>query len=313
MNRKILITDHAHPILIEGLHSQGYKVEFIPNFDPKDLMSSVKDLYGIVINSKIKMTEEIIKNGLQLKFIARLGSGLEIIDLEYAKKKNIAVINSPGGNANAVAEHALGMLLCLSNNLRRADSEVRNKTWKREANRGWEVDGKTIGIIGVGNTGSALARKLSNWNVELLGYDKYKSEYTKEFSNMRESTIKEIQQEADIVSVHLPLTQETRHLIDDDFIKGCKKPFYLINTSRGPIMNTKALLRGLETRKIAGACLDVFENEKPDKYNSEEELLYSKLFEYDNIILSPHVAGWTHESLEKIGSIILNKILKLDS
>jgi D-3-phosphoglycerate dehydrogenase len=306
----VLVSDYVHDLLIEGLKAADYDVIYNPDFYYEDLGEILPRLQGIVINSKIKMTKEMIDLNPNLNFIARLGSGLEIIDVNYAKENGIRVINSPAGNANAVGEHALGMLLALANNLCISNKEVKAFKWNRELNRGWELEGKTIGIVGVGHTGTAFAQKLMGWNVNVLGYDKYKSQYTKEMPHVKETNLEEIQQKADIISFHLPLTPETRHLVDFDFINQCKDGVVLINTSRGNVIKTSALVEGLKSGKVYGACLDVFENEKPNNYCEKERQIYSELFSFKNVLVSPHIAGWTHESLQKIATIILDKILE---
>ncbi|NNF20987.1 MAG: hypothetical protein HKN67_03520 [Saprospiraceae bacterium] len=308
MNQKVLVTDHCHKVLRDGLGQLGYDVIFEPDFNPVNLAEAVVDLTGIVINSKIKMTAEIIDQAKNLKFIGRLGSGLEIIDLDYARTKGIKVFNSPEGNRNAVAEHVMGMLLCLCNNLLRSDKEVRHKIWKREANRGMELSGKTIGIIGLGNTGSSLARKLSGWALDVIYYDPYVLNTPEELNYISKVGLETICERADIISLHVPLTEETRWMVDEEFLSKCKESLILINTSRGNVVKTSDLVKHLESGRIKGACLDVFENEKPHQFTSEEDQLYSKIYAMDNVVLSPHIAGWTHESLFKIGDVLLSKI-----
>lgn len=286
----------------------GYEVTYDPNYDPLDLDGTLPSLAGIIINTKIKMTAERIRLASNLKFIGRLGSGLDIIDLPAAKSRGIAVLNSPEGNRNAVAEHAVGMLLCLANNIRRGDTEVRNKLWNREENRGFELAGKTVGLIGFGNTGQALARKLSRWALKVTYYDPYVLDIPEDLSNIESVTIHQLQREADIISLHVQLTQETEKMINENFLLNCKKGLVLINTSRGAVVETRDILQALETGQLSGACLDVFENEKPHSFTSEENQLYERLYSLDNVVLTPHVAGWTHESLRKIAETLLTKI-----
>ena len=237
-----------------------------------------------------------------------MGSGLEIIDLDYASQKGIHVINTPTGNNNAVAEHAMGMLLALSNNLLRADSQVRQKIWNREQNRGWELRGKTIGIIGFGHTGSQFAKKMSSWELNIISYDKYRVQYGPEWDFVSKVTLEDILRESDVISLHLPLTDETRKLVNKDFINRCKDKVIIVNTSRGHVLDTADLVDALERGKVGGACLDVFENEKPHTYSQSEINTYNRLFSMDNVVLSPHIAGWTFESLEKIAQVMLEKI-----
>ena len=306
--KKALITDKVHPLLIKGLEDRGYVVDFDTSVTMDSLGPIINEYHLVVINSKIKMYREMIDRATQLEVICRLGSGLEIIDLPYAESKNITVINTPSGNNNAVAEHTMGMLLSLSNNLMRADREVRQMIWRREENRGWELRGKTVGIIGFGHTGSQLAKKLSSWELNVLSYDKYRIHYGEEWNFVRRVNLEDILKESDIISLHLPLTEETRNLVDERFINSCKDKVILINTSRGKILNTKHLVEALEKGKVGGACLDVFENEKPHTYSQSEINTLTRLYALDNVVLSPHIAGWTKESLERIARIILEKL-----
>lgn len=308
--KKILITDHVHSILSEKLKEAGFDLELNPAFEYEKLPGVIMNYIGIIINSKIKMTPQLMDLGEQLQFIGRLGSGLDIIDLEYAKKKNIDVISTPEGNRNAVSEHALGMLLSLANNLHRSDYQVRNKIWKREENRGFEIKDKVIGIVGLGNTGQSFAEKVSCWAHRVLFYDKYLLETPKSLSNIERVSLEYLQENSDIISLHLPLTTETEHFVDNYFINKCKPGFVLINTSRGKIVNTNAIIQGMTTHHIGGLCLDVFENEKPDLYDENERVIYDTLFDFENAVFSPHVAGWSNESLERIALVMAEKIIR---
>ena len=310
--RKVLITDYVHDRLISGMTELGFTVSYDQNFDPSKLENVVGELSGIVINSKIKMTRTIIESAPHLKFIGRLGSGLEIIDLEAAKEKDIAVFNTPSGNCDAVAEHAIGMLLMLNNNLMRADQQVRQKHWDREGNRGIELMGKTLGIIGLGHTGRSMARKLSGWALDIIYYDPYVLENPKDYDYLSKVSLETLCSEADIISLHVPLTEETKGMVNRELLTNLTKKPVLINTSRGKVVDTQALVYALEQRLIRGACLDVFENEKPHTFTSEEDQLYNRLYAFENVILSPHIAGWTHESLFKIADGLVEKIKKLD-
>ncbi len=307
---KVLITDGVHPVLFQGLEQLGFENDYHPNITLEDVHQIIHQYEGIVINSKIIADKTMFDKAQKLIFIARLGSGMEIIDQAYAQFKNIHVINSPEGNRNAVAEHALGMLLSLANNLNQADREVRKMHWDREKNRGFELYGKTIGIIGFGHTGSTFAKRLQGLEMNILAYDKYKTDYTLPFSFVKEAKLEEIKTQADIISFHLPLTNETRHYCNKTFIHECKKGVILINTSRGQVIKTNDLIIALENGKVSGACLDVFENEKTHTFSEQEKEMYQKLYDYDQVILSPHVAGWTHESKYKLSKIILEKLEK---
>ena len=308
MQKRILITDKVHPHLLQGLKERGYQMVYDTHITLQQVGIVIHDYHGIIINSKIKMDASLIDRGRNLEFIARLGSGMEIVDIPHAKSKGIRVINTPEGNCNSVGEHAIGMLLILANNLNQGNEEVKNFEWNREKNRGWELKGKTLGIIGVGHTGSSLATKLSSWEMNILGYDKYKKGYGVHMPFIKETSLEELLEKSDIVSFHLPLSEETIGMCNSEFIQKCKDGVVLINTSRGKVIPTGDLIAGLESGKVGGACLDVFENEKVKSYSEEEKELYNQLFQYDNVIVSPHVAGWTKESLIKIAELVLERI-----
>lgn len=306
--KKVLITDGVHPLLIEGLQADGYHIDYHPKISLEQVRKMIAPYSGIVINSKITMDKTMFDAAPKLEFVARLGSGMEIVDQEHAAEKGVAVHSAPEGNCNAVGEHALGMLLALANNLVQSDVEVRQKIWRREANRGYEVMGKTVGIIGFGHTGSRLAKKLSGMEMTILAYDKYKKGYADDLDYVKETTLEEIMAQADIISLHLPLKPETFHYVDAGFIANMAKPFILINTSRGTCVDTHALLEELENGKVLGACLDVFENEKTATFTEAENQIYRQLYEYPNVILSPHIAGWTVESKRRLAEVLLQKI-----
>ena len=307
---KVLITDGVHSLLIEGLTAAGYYCDYKPSISLEDVRAIIQEYQGIIINSKITVDRSFLDKATQLKFIGRLGSGLEIIDLEYAKTKEVAVHRAPDGNCDAVAEHAMGMLLSFAINLRRSDQQVRHNNWQREQNRGWELMGKTVGIIGFGYTGIALAKRLMGFGVRVLVYDKYKSNYAKEMPHVIETNMEQIQEESDVLSFHLPSTPETKGMVGADYWKKFTNPLVLINTSRGNIINTKALLEALDSGQIIGACLDVFENEKPITYTKNENLLFQDLFARENVLVTPHIAGWTVESKERLAELLLDRIMK---
>ncbi|MBL7829363.1 MAG: hydroxyacid dehydrogenase [Saprospiraceae bacterium] len=307
--KRVLITDDCHPILTEGLTKLGYVCDYIPDISPEETLEAIPEYEGLIINSKILVDQKFLEKAQKLRFIGRLGSGMEIVDQQLAAEKGVAVFSSPEGNRNAVAEQALGMLLALSNNLVRSDREVRQNIWRREANRGFELKGKTIGLIGFGHTGSTFAKKLQGMEMRVLAYDKYKPEgYAEEMPWVEETTMESIKSGADVISLHLPLTTETRHLVDHQFIRSCKKGFVLLNTSRGKCVKTVDVLQGLEDGWIGGACLDVFENEKPQTYTEEENQIYQRLHRFDQVVLTPHIAGWTHESKRLLAEVLLKKI-----
>jgi len=303
---KILFIDTIHPLLKQELEKENHICDTAYNKNKAEIEQIINNYHGVIIRSRFKIDKQFIDCGSNLKFIARAGSGLENIDVDYAKNKNIHCYNAAEGNRQAVAEHALGMLLSLFNNLNRADLEVRNGIWKREENRGVELVGKTVAIIGYGNNGSAFAEVLKGFSVKILAYDKYLKDYP------YKSTMETIYKEADIVSLHIPLTEETSYLVNDNFINSFEKDIYLINTARGKCTNTKHLVAALENGKIKGACLDVLEYEETSFKNLSTKRKASDmqyLINSKKTILSPHIAGWTKESNVKIAKVLLNKFI----
>ena len=302
---KIIFIDTTHPKLIKDLNYKGFICDQAYDKSRSEILKIIMNYDGIVIRSRFKIDKTFINAAKKLKFIARAGSGTENIDLHYANKKNIKCFNAAEGNRQAVAEHALAMILNLLNNIRVSDQEIRRGIWDREKNRGIELSDKTIGIIGFGNTGSSFAKILENFNVKILAYDKYKEKYK------FQSNLDEILEFSDIISLHIPLTEETKYLVNENFIDKAKKPFYIINTSRGQCVETKALIKGLKDQKILGACLDVFEQEKNsfEKIGENADLKY--LIESNKTILTPHIAGWTFESNYKIADTLSKKIINL--
>jgi D-3-phosphoglycerate dehydrogenase len=306
--KKILISDTVHPVLIDGLIKKGFLVDYYPDIKPDETKKILAAYSGIIINTKTKMNRAMLESGSKLEFIGRLGSGLDIIDLAFAKEQDISVFSAPEGNRNAVAEHALGMLLSLLNNLNRADKEVRQKEWNREENRGRELAGLVVGIIGYGHTGSCFAEKLSGMRVKVLAYDKYKEHFADNIRYVEECSLEELKKDADVISFHLPLTGETEHFVNREFISTCKDGIIIMNTSRGKIIETTVLIEEIHSGKVAGACLDVFENEKPQTFTKNEQKIYDDLYKLDNVILSPHIAGWTFESIRRIAEVLLSRI-----
>ncbi len=306
---RVLITDDCHPLLIERLEGRGFAVDFEPDITAETTAQRIGDYAGLIINSKIRVDENFLQKAGKLQFVGRLGSGMEVVDRPAAAALGIKVVSSPEGNRNAVAEQATGMLLSLANNLHRADREVRQKTWQREKNRGWELMGKTIGIIGFGHTGSWFARKLAGFDMTVLAFDKYLPPgFAAGQPHVREVFLEEIFEKADIISLHLPLTAETKHFADGTFFEKCRPGFVLINTSRGMCVKTADLLENLLSGKCAGACLDVFENEKTGTFTEEESAMYEKIYALENVALAPHIAGWTHESKRKMAETVLEKL-----
>lgn len=306
MKGRVLITDNAHPLLVEGLRADGFEVDYLPHITPDEVAHVIDGYEGLIINSKIYAGKELITKGVKLKFIGRLGSGLEVIDVPFATGRGIYAFNSPEGNRNAVAEHALGMLLSMMNNIVIANKQVKNYEWKREENRGTELSGKTVGLIAYGNTAQAFARLLQPFNATVLAYDKYVNDFGNEY--VTESTLEEIVEKADVLSLHLPLTKETRYMVDYNYLSSFRKPFWLINTSRGKVLRTVDVLKALQEGKLLGAALDVLENEQINKLSAEEQEWFNALVADKRVLLTPHIAGWTHESLRKIAETVLLKI-----
>jgi D-3-phosphoglycerate dehydrogenase len=307
---KVLFIDTVHSALEEKLIEHGYQVEHYTGWSREECLSLLPQVQGIVIRSKFKIDAEFLNHAPQLKFIARAGAGMENIDVMEAERRGVVCIHSPEGNRDAVGEHAIGMLLMLLNHLKRADLEVRQGIWKRAENRGTEIMGKTIGVIGYGNTGSRFVKKLMGFDARILVYDKYKKHFAESW--FEETTLEHIFQEADILSLHVPLTEETYYLVNEEFIHRFKKPFVLINTSRGKVVKTVALVKAMQSGKITGACLDVLEYESVSFEKLDQEQLpddFKYLLQAENVILTPHIAGWTHESNRKMSEILAEKII----
>jgi len=310
--KKVAFLDTVHTVLQQGLEEMGWECIDMTKMERFDINRIIGQCQGIVVRSRFPMDREFLMQASSLEFIARSGAGMENIDLDYCEGRNIQLFNAPEGNRNAVAEHALGMLLSLFNNLNKADTEVRKGVWNREGNRGEELEGKTVGIIGYGNNGSAFARLLKGFDCEVIAYDKYKSGFGND--DVKEVSLEELQEKADVISLHIPQNEETFELVNAAFIKEVAKPFWLINLSRGKIVRTRDLLTGIAMNKVKGACLDVLEFEKSSFENmfdggKEEmhETLRSLLFS-NKVILSPHVGGWTRESYYKLSKVLLEKI-----
>ncbi len=304
--KDILVTDYVHPILIDGLRGLGYSTTYAPEMSRTEMESLLHHYRGVIINTRCALGRDALLSAPSLRWIGRLGSGLDIIDLEAASEMNIRVLSAPEGNATAVAEHALGMLLALMNKLISADQSVREGSWLREQHRGRELSGKTIGIIGFGNNGSALGRLWHGWNVRVLAYDKYLTAYGND--SVQETDLATLQHESDIISLHIPLTRETYQMVNEEFISACKSGFILINTSRGNNLDLGAVVAGLRSGQIGGACLDVLPFEPPDKGPVSFADSFQQLCHMDQVVLSPHIAGWTVESKRKIAEVLLEKI-----
>ena len=303
---KILFIDTTHPILRKKLEERGHHCDTACNKKKSEIETIINQYDGLIIRSRINIDQTLIDKATNLKFIARAGSGLENIDTSYAEKKSIKCFNAPEGNRQSVAEHSIAMLLSLFNNLKYCDAEIREGKWIREANRGIELSGKTIGIIGYGNNGSAFAEILKGFGVKILAYDKYLEKYP------FQTDMQTIYKNAEILSLHIPLTEETTYLVNHDFINRFEKRIYLINTARGKCVKTSALVSALKCGKIIGACLDVLEHEKRSFENLKNKMQSNNmkyLISSNKVILSPHVAGWTKESKLKIANVLLKKII----
>lgn len=308
---KVLHIDSNHPILWNQLEQLGFQNEVDYTSPKEEIEAKIENYNGIVIRSRFKIDKTFIDKAKNLDFIARVGAGLESIDCDYAISKNIHLIAAPEGNRNAVGEHALGMLLSLFNNLNKADKEVKNGIWQREANRGCELDGKTIGIVGYGNMGNAFAKKLRGFDVEVLCHDILPNVGDE---NAKQVSLSEIQQKADVLSLHVPWTPETDKMVNSEFINQFAKPFWLLNLARGKCVITKDLVAALQKKKILGAGLDVLEYEKLSFENLFDDESKNEDFEYlrqcNNVLLTPHIGGWTFESHEKLAQTIVDKIKK---
>jgi D-3-phosphoglycerate dehydrogenase len=299
--RKVLIVDEVHPSMEEGLSNLGFVVETRTDLSLAEFSSILPSYEGLVVRSKFKITSELLKD-TSLAFIARAGAGLDLLDVDACLSRGIAVFSANEGNSDAVAEHVIGQLLSLAHKLHTSDTEVRHGLWEREGNRGFELKGKTIGIIGYGNMGKAVASRLSSFGMKILAFDKYVP--SADFP----ATMEQIYEQADILSLHVPLTSETRGLVSVEFLTAFKKPIILINSSRGPIAPLEPLLHGLRTGRIKGLALDVLPNEKLSTWSPVEKELFLEIAAYPATIFSPHVAGWTTESYYKINEVLLDKI-----
>ncbi len=303
---KILIADEMHPSINEMIRSEGWEYNYEPKASREDILALINAYDGLIIRSKTNVDKELLDCASQLKFIARAGAGLDLIDLEEVKKRNILLFHAGEANRDAVAEHVLGMILALFNNLIRADAEVRKGIWLREQNRGVELMSQTVGLIGYGNNGGATAKRLRSFGCKVLAYDKYRVNYGDEFA--QEASLDQIRDEATLISMHIPLTAISRGMINSDFVEKMAHPFYFVNAARGEVAQLDAVVNGLKSGKIAGACLDVLENEKLNKLTPVQQENFDYLIKSDKVILSPHIAGWSKESYVRINEVLKRQI-----
>ncbi|MHC8948180.1 NAD(P)-dependent oxidoreductase [Sphingobacterium hungaricum] len=306
MENRILIVDDVHHILTEKFEGAGISFDYLPEITKSEAEKIIHLYSGMVIRSKFEVDKNFIDIAESLKVIARCGAGMDNIDEDYASQKNIKLINAPEGNRDAVGEHMIGMLLSLMNNLNKADQEIKNGRWDREGNRGHELKGRTVALIGYGNNGQAMAKKLSGFDVRVIAYDKYKTGFSDDYA--KEVSMEEVVKQADVLSFHIPLTKETKGLVNDEYLFHFKKPFFFLMGARGPIADVSAILKYLEQGKILGAAFDVLPVEKFPSL--AEQSWYTDLISHPNVLLSPHVAGWTFDSYYKLSAFAAEKVVE---
>ncbi|WP_341834460.1 NAD(P)-dependent oxidoreductase [Chitinophaga pollutisoli] len=306
MSKQVIITAKVHEYLINELQAKGFVVDYRPSITYDELMASIHGASGLIVTTRIKVDKAMLDRASQLEWIGRLGSGMELIDTAYATQKGIRLASSPEGNRDTVGEQAVGMLVMLMHNLLKSSLELRQGIWERDGNRAWELGGRTVGIIGYGHTGGAFAQRLRGFGVKILAYDKYKTGFSDEF--VQEASLEDLYREADIVSLHLPLTDETRHLANMAFFRSFHKPVYLLNTSRGKVVKTADVVAALENGALAGAALDVLENEKLETFSETEKAEFQYLLAHPRAVITPHIAGYSHEASIKMAKVTLEKL-----
>ena len=307
MSLKVLIVDETHSLLMNRLTEKGFVCHYQPQITYQQVLDCIENYDGMIVRTKFRVEKELFDKATNLKFIGRAGAGMDNIDVDYAELKKVELFNAPEGNSNAVGEHALGMLLAIMNKFEKGDKEVRNEVWDREGNRGWELDGLTVGIVGYGYMGPAFAKKLKGFDVEVLVYDKYKTGLGNEW--VREVTEQELFEKADVLSLHIPLTAETKFMVDEHYFNKFKKPIWFVNTARGEIVSIPGLLKALDSRKVKGAALDVLQKEK-FPLAEDDRVWFNDLSKRSNVLLTPHVGGWSVESYRKISETLADKIIE---